>query len=915
MIITSLSWAAFVPVNVSAVKDLSCLNNRPASAPNYNCTAKEFTVNTSFSAANDTPPFCMAGQEFEFVVDVQLSGSNTNRYDIGFFVGQSGNDPKNSSTSEYCSVATFPTAPSPWIDLNGNACGDYLSAGETTNSVDKIKVVCSADSATGTLQIPYVVSYMQNSGGSCSGPADVISESGSKCQSGLAQVNGVVAVQVGVWVDITKNTIPSADPQPFTYTASVPSGNKVIALTGATSLTATGTTGGTYTPASIAVATNSTSFTLKDGETARVFMTAPASGTQPLTITESAQNGWDPTASISCSGATTTINNSTRTLTSNLGTASPAATCTITNTKRPTVTLKKVSVGDTGTFSFTGSNGWTTQTITTIATDTAAAGTTQNLTQYVATNITETVPGGYRLNDIDCLIGGNPVANGTISYYTPTANSVSFDANVMSPGAEVDCTFTNIRQRPLTLVKILDPLTDPGVFVLNANGSFSAEGGTGISVSRTVDVTSTVTVAESAGTATDLVNYWPSFSCNTSPAITDSGNSSLAFTMPNADITCTLTNTRRSASLILTKQWETALVSDAVSLFSSGFTNNTSVSASADATGSNSVSSSAVTVYSGESGTIAETFSSGDSNNYITSLACTGTSGLTDAILTVQPIDTAIQCILTNARKHANLTVRKQWINSDPGSLVEVTSSGFINSGSSGISASGGDSISTGTAVLVYAQEAGSFIETFQPTSAGTATDFISQVSCSGTAGFDNNTGILTVGAADTDIICTYSNQAIKPLLTVTKNSTVLYDPQNGSSNPKSIPGARIRYTIRVTNSGPGAVDTDTMVLSDLIPSNVKLFVADIGNGSPVIFNDGSTSSGLSWSYISNSSNTDGLEFSNNNGASWDYVPSADGDGYDNAITHIRFRPSGQMNADIGSDSPWFEVMFEVGVK
>jgi uncharacterized repeat protein (TIGR01451 family) len=43
------------------------------------------------------------------------------------------------------------------------------------------------------------------------------------------------------------------------------------------------------------------------------------------------------------------------------------------------------------------------------------------------------------------------------------------------------------------------------------------------------------------------------------------------------------------------------------------------------------------------------------------------------------------------------------------------------------------------------------------------------------------------------------------PIIVVTKNSCVLNDPINGTTNPKRIPGATIRYAVQVTNTGIGA--------------------------------------------------------------------------------------------------------------
>jgi uncharacterized repeat protein (TIGR01451 family) len=54
--------------------------------------------------------------------------------------------------------------------------------------------------------------------------------------------------------------------------------------------------------------------------------------------------------------------------------------------------------------------------------------------------------------------------------------------------------------------------------------------------------------------------------------------------------------------------------------------------------------------------------------------------------------------------------------------------------------------------------------------------------------------------------------------LTVTKTSVVVSDPVNGSTNPKAVPGATMRYTITVTNDGDE--DASTVTIVDAIPAN-----------------------------------------------------------------------------------------------
>jgi uncharacterized repeat protein (TIGR01451 family) len=58
----------------------------------------------------------------------------------------------------------------------------------------------------------------------------------------------------------------------------------------------------------------------------------------------------------------------------------------------------------------------------------------------------------------------------------------------------------------------------------------------------------------------------------------------------------------------------------------------------------------------------------------------------------------------------------------------------------------------------------------------------------------------------------------VSAALGVVKSSTVVSDPINGTTNPKAIPGATVRYTITVTNSG--SADADNVVVVDQIPAN-----------------------------------------------------------------------------------------------
>jgi len=156
----------------------------------------------------------------------------------------------------------------------------------------------------------------------------------------------------------------------------------------------------------------------------------------------------------------------------------------------------------------------------------------------------------------------------------------------------------------------------------------------------------------------------------------------------------------------------------------------------------------------------------------------------------------------------------------------------------------------------------------------------------------------------------------VKVNLVMVKSATTFSDPVNGTTNPKSIPGAVKTYTITVTNQGGGASDANTIRLSDAIPSQGELVVTDFGGAGsgPVAFTQGSPTSGLTYTFTSLASNTDTLEFSNNGGTTWTYTPSANANGTDPAVTHFRVAPTGAFAANTGT-APSFTIQFRMRVK
>lgn len=153
-------------------------------------------------------------------------------------------------------------------------------------------------------------------------------------------------------------------------------------------------------------------------------------------------------------------------------------------------------------------------------------------------------------------------------------------------------------------------------------------------------------------------------------------------------------------------------------------------------------------------------------------------------------------------------------------------------------------------------------------------------------------------------------DQNLIPSLLVSKVAQTLTDPVNGGANPKSIPGAVVRYTVGVSNQGLGVVDADSLVITDPLPPDTALFV-DTSGGDPIVFVDGSVPSGLAYNYATD------VTYSNQvgGGPPYTYVPTPDAQGFDPAVTGYRISPTGIMNPTVGPNTPSFNIRLQVRIQ
>jgi hypothetical protein len=188
-----------------------------------------------------------------------------------------------------------------------------------------------------------------------------------------------------------------------------------------------------------------------------------------------------------------------------------------------------------------------------------------------------------------------------------------------------------------------------------------------------------------------------------------------------------------------------------------------------------------------------------------------------------------------------------------------------------------------------------------QTTDAGTTT--VTAASGAPTAGVDvvfaDGAGTTSDAANDGQHSAAATYTVVSASLTAAKSIANVTD-EFGTGF--SIPGAVVRYQITITNGGSGAVDSDTVVVSDPISTDTKVCVA-VGTSC--------TAADLP-TFAAGTSGLTGVafEYSNDNGTTWTYVPTADAQGGDTAVTDIRQAPTGAM-VSTGA----FDITFGVVVK
>ena len=147
-------------------------------------------------------------------------------------------------------------------------------------------------------------------------------------------------------------------------------------------------------------------------------------------------------------------------------------------------------------------------------------------------------------------------------------------------------------------------------------------------------------------------------------------------------------------------------------------------------------------------------------------------------------------------------------------------------------------------------------------------------------------------------ISCVVTNTRLagNATLVVSKTSTVLSDGIS-AANPKSIPGAIVRYTITVQNTGNLSVDANSIVIVDAFPPNFTLDAS-----TPFTFTEGARPSNL------NAFNQGTMVTYSNTGSAPFTAPL--GTGYNAAIRAFRYAPTGTMQGANATGPSSFSISF-----
>ncbi|PKN13135.1 MAG: hypothetical protein CVU69_03820 [Deltaproteobacteria bacterium HGW-Deltaproteobacteria-4] len=920
---------AFILTLASAVMaygDNECVAARYNS--NLGCTAADVSI-TGISVAPGTPTACVGGSSFTANLDITVNFAQPDRYDVGIFLSRDGKTPKllpASGGADSCTVGILPTI-SPFTDIeqygSTDTCGDgnpTINGGTGSGIVRlyDVPVLCQAvDLSNGKLFIPFVVSWDHQKRANCTSIADALPGTTSKCNS----PNTLLATNVE-YGSINVVVLPS-----------------ISKSDGKTALSPGAAT--TYT----VVITNTTGAALSNV----VFTDPVAPNLTVSTVSCSAIGTTCPATTVAAmQGAGITIPampvNSSVTFAINATLAAspaPSGTRTVTNTASVSVTDKSTSASDTNTI--IGAN------FPDLSTSTKGV---------LDKNGDDLQPGDVLRYTITLKENSGYTATGVSVTDNIPANVNNFTVISIPAGAGNSSTTGGGTNGTgyLNLTGITVPASGSVTIVFEVTVAAATPAGTPIANSATVTnpgglggtpaaPTLTVQAATVTGSGNKLLYLYDSTS---TPAhkLSRTPNSSTSYaTIALSGLQRWTMDPGAAAAITIDPKVNSTVPVYLLLRYNSNPGNRT-VKVDLQCSSGGTTLTNTKTINLTINQDMVRFDLSTPTPPWTTPVTCAaGNRWELTVTNTAAAVTDSMRVYITNptwGRSRVELPASTV-INVDsityydaaypagsvvtsaaPGKIVYIRSTISDPFGSYDINASQPTTLPT----LTLTKPDGTVAVTARPMTE------LSALTTPATKTFEYGPYTLNTSGNWTALVHafegtegTVSDYGIKsasvisplPSLLVIKSAQTFSDPINGTSLPKAIPGAFMTYTISVSNTGPGAVDNNSTVITDPIPANTELFVGDInGAGSgPVLFTDGPIPSGLSYTFTSLASTTDNLAFSGNNGADI-YLKSntaPDSNQCDPSVTDIKIPLSGTFNGSDGTNHPAFNVKFRVRIK
>ena len=558
------------------------------------------------------------------------------------------------------------------------------------------------------------------------------------------------------------------------------------------------------------------------------------------------------------------------------------ATCTITNTlASTTITLRKAWVDgvapDSAELTIDGTND---DSATSTAPDAPTAANSATVTIYAGepVDLAETLT-------VDPTRGYTPVLTcdrAGLQWQTGATTGTFTASTDLAELLPTTCTFTNTRtQNPVTLQKewidgyagdtaalsVTGGLTDP------AEATSTATGAPGSEVDSTNTATTDVLSGETVGVAEELDGngaYTSAWVCRAGEETVASGTGvSGSFTMPNAAVICTITNTRTRHQVALQKEWIDGHAGDTAALSVTGGLTDpaTATSTASGAAGSEVDSANAATtdVLSGETVGVSEVLASPDGAVYTSAWVCraddeTVASGTGVAGSFTMP-DEPVVCTITNTHTRNSVTLRKAWVNGAQDDTADLSITGGVTAPATATStASGASGTEVDTANAATANGlSGETVQVAEVLGSGNAGTYTSAWAClAGEQPVGSGTGVSgTFTMPDVPVVCTLTNTRTTYQVTLQKEWIDGYagdtatlqiaggqdGTQTATSTSTGVTGSQVDATnVATATVGSGATVTVGEVLgSDNVGEYVAGTVVCTAGGESVTVGEDST--------------------------------------------------------------------------